>query len=58
MGRLNSATPEQRVLIRKLIEAAGKLPPVTDNEAYWEYQNTVMEPIREAIRNCKGEKVG
>jgi hypothetical protein len=53
MGQLNNATPEQRVLIRQLMEAAGKLPPVTDREAYWEYQNTVMEPIRQAIRDCK-----
>ena len=52
MGRLNGANPKQRELIRELLKAANGLPDPTDRVAYWDYQNTVMQPIRDAIKNA------
>lgn len=53
MGRLNGANPKQRELIHELNKAASGLPDSADREAWWEYQNTVMQPIRDAIKNAE-----
>jgi hypothetical protein len=52
MSRLNSATKEQRELIRQLIHAAHQLPPITDKQEYDDYQARIMQPIRDAIRKA------
>lgn len=49
MRRLNNANAVQRQLMRQLNAAANELPPLTDREAYSEYQNNVLQPIRDAI---------
>jgi hypothetical protein len=54
--RLNNANATQRQLMRQLNAAANDLPSPQDREAYWKYQNEVMQPIRDAIIAARTEE--
>jgi hypothetical protein len=54
--RLNNANATQRQLMRQLNAAANDLPSPQDSEAYWQYQNEVMQPIRDAIIAARTEE--
>jgi len=56
MGQLNSATPEQREVMRKLMVAGLACPSTMDRQAFDEYQRTVMQPLRDKIKE-KGNKM-
>lgn len=42
--------------IHALLAAAHHCPSRIDQEAFWEYQNTVMEPLRENIRQAASDE--
>lgn len=44
-------TPKQDA-IHALMRAASDCPSQLHQEAFWDYQNAVMEPLREAIRQA------
>jgi hypothetical protein len=56
MGQLNSATPEQREVMRRLMVAGLACPSTMDRQAFDEYQQTVMQPLRDKIKE-KGNKM-
>ena len=55
MGFLNNANEEQRKLIMKLNTVANNCPPITDKQAFNDYQENYLQPIRDAIIKA-GEK--
>jgi hypothetical protein len=46
----------KRDAIHALLAAAHHCPGRLDQEAFWEYQNRVMEPLRENIRQAVKEE--
>jgi hypothetical protein len=49
VGFLNNANAEQRKLIMKLNTIANDCPAITDKEAFNDYQEKYLQPIRNAI---------
>jgi hypothetical protein len=49
MGFLNNANAEQRKLIMELNKVANNCPPITEKEAFNDYQEKHLQPIRDAI---------
>jgi hypothetical protein len=49
MGRLNGATPEQREIMRELMVAGLACPSTMDRQAFEEYQQNIMQPLRDKI---------
>lgn len=49
------ASPKQGA-IQALFRAAFDCPSRIDQEAFWEYQNNVMEPLRENIRTAAAKE--
>jgi hypothetical protein len=52
MSRLNGANARQRELGRELMVASFSLPSELDQDAWWQYQEEILEPIRKAIREA------
>ena len=50
------ASPKQGA-IQALMLAAFDCPSRINQEAFWEYQNNVMEPLRESIRNAAASEL-
>ena len=42
----------KRDAIHALLAAAHHCPGRLDQQAFWDYQNTIMEPLRENIRKA------
>jgi hypothetical protein len=49
MGFLNNANAEQRKLIIKLNTVANNCPAITEKQAFNDYQENYLQPIRDAI---------